>query len=376
MSDQTSGPLDEKAEQASDHTESLQDKNTMPLPRASGGRIGTMFAILLALIAIGIASWPAYEIYKGKQSSAQVDPMLARVVPVEVGVQTLGNELRNVERLMEAKNTEMDARFSAAEEQVQQFVAGVSESLASIQGRMGTSSQDWVYAEVEYLVRMANQRVMMEQDANSAVLLLQAADEIIRETDGLTAHRLREALAQDIAALKAVDSPDTQGIYLELSALVLQVPLLTRSLPTYRAPSLVVERTPDAAGYLTRFFGLIRRAGNKLAHLVDFRRDEVAIKRILPPEEEYFLRQNLVLKLQIAQMALLEGNQVVFHSALREAQVWVSDSFDSEKPRTVAMLKSLTRLSASQVSVNLPQIVGSLMAARSQLAGFKESQSK
>jgi len=173
-----------------------------------------------------------------------------------------------------------------------------------------------------------------------------------------------------------VDSPDTQGIYLELSALVLQVPLLTRSLPTYRAPSLVVERSPDAAGYLARFFGLIRRAGNKLAHLVDFRRDEVAIKRILPPEEEYFLRQNLVLKLQIAQMALLEGHQVVFQSALGEARVWVSDSFDAENPATVAMLKSITRLSASQVSVNLPDIAGSLKAARSQLAGFKGSQSK
>ena len=246
MSDQKSDPLDEKAEQASEHTGALQDKNTMPLPPPSGGRIGTLLAILLALMAIAIASWPAYEIYKGKQSGARIDPILARVVPVEVGIQTLANELRNVERLMEANNAEMDARFSAAEEQVQQFVAGVSESLAAIQGRVGTSSQDWVYAEVEYLVRMANQRVMMEQDANSALLLLQAADEIIRETDGLTAHRLREALAQDIAALKAVDSPDTQGIYLELSALVLQVPLLTRSLPTYRAPSLVVERSPDA----------------------------------------------------------------------------------------------------------------------------------
>lgn len=376
MSDQKSGPLDEKVEQVADHTESSQDKKTIPLPGPTGVRTGTVFAILLALIAIGIASWPAYEIYKGKQLGTQVDPIVARVELVEVGVQNLGNEIRNVERLMEAKNAEMEAQFSAVEEQGQQFVVGVAESLAAIQGRMGTSSQDWVYAEVEYLVRMANQRVMMEQDANSALLLLQAADEIVRETDGLTAHRLREALAQDIAALKTVDSPDTQGIYLELSALVVQVPLLTRPIPAYRAPNLVVERTPDAAGYLARFFGLIRRAGDKLAHLVDFRRDEVAIQRILPPEEEYFLRQNLVLKLQIAQMALLEGNQVVFHSALSEAQVWVSDSFDEENPRTVAMLKSITRLSASQVSVNLPDVAGSLKAARSQLAGFKESQPK
>jgi uroporphyrin-III C-methyltransferase len=376
MSDQTTGPVDEKPEQAFDHIESRQDKAAKPLKKSSGGGIGSVLAVLLALVAIGIASWPAYEIYKEKHAGTQVDPIPARVAQIEAGVETLGNELRNVERRMAAKNAEMNAQLTAGEEQMRQFQAVVSESLVAIQSRMGTSSQDWVYAEVEYLVRMANQRVLMEQDANSALQLLQSADEIIRETDGLTAHGLREALARDIAALKAVGSPDIQGVYLELSALVAQVPSLIRTLPTYQAPSSATDQSADAAGYLARFLGLIRDAGNKLAHLVDFRRDEVEIKRILPPKEEHFLRQNLVLKLQIAQMALLEGNQGVFQSALGEAQVWVSDSFDDENPGTVAMLKSITRLSASQVSVDLPDIAGSLKAARSQLAGFKEAQQK
>ena len=381
MSDQTTGPLDEKVdekvdeklEQAFDHIESRQDKAATPLKKPSGGGIGSILAILLALVAIGVASWPAYEIYKEKHTGAQIDPIPARVEQIEAGVETLGNELRNVERRMAAKNAEINAQLTAGEEQMQQFLAGVSESLVAIQSRMGTSSQDWVYAEVEYLVRMANQRVLMEQDANSALQLLQSADEIIRETDGLTAHGLREALARDIAALKAVGSPDIQGVYLELSALVSQVPLLHRTLPTYQAPSSVTDPNTEAAGYLAQFLGLIRDAGIKLANLVDFRRDQVEIKRILPPKEEYFLRQNLVLKLQIAQMALLEGNQGVFQSALGEAQVWVSDSFDAENPGTVAMLKSITRLSVSQVSVELPNIAGSLKAARSQLAGFKEA---
>ena len=376
MSDQTTGPLDEKLEHAFDHIESRQDKAATPSKKPSGGGIGVVLAILLALVAIGIASWPAYEIYKEKYTGAQIDPIPARVAQIEAGVETLGIELRNVERRMAAKNAELNAQLTTGEEQMQQFLAGVSESMVAIQSRMGTSSQDWVYAEVEYLVRMANQRVLMEQDANSALQLLQSADEIIRETDGLTAHGLREALARGIAALKAVGSPDIQGVYLELSALVSQVPLLRRTLPTYQAPSSTTDQSAEATGYLARFLRLIRHAGNKLAHLVDFRRDEVEIKRILPPKEEYFLRQNLVLKLQIAQMALLEGNQGVFQSALGEAQVWVSDSFDDGNPGTVAMLKSITRLSALQVSVELPDIAGSLKAARSQLVGFKETPKK
>ena len=46
-----------------------------------------------------------------------------------------------------------------------------------------------------------------------------------------TAPHWLQALIEDIAALKAVDSPDVQGIYLELAALVRQVPGLSRELP-------------------------------------------------------------------------------------------------------------------------------------------------
>jgi uroporphyrin-3 C-methyltransferase len=376
MRDQTTEPEEATLEQGFDYIKSREDKNTMALRRSSNGGIGSILAILLALVAIGIASWPAYEVHKKTQLGSQVDPILARVAGIEAGLEDLSNELLSVERRVAEKNAEMNVERGAHEAQVQQFQAEFSESLVAIQSRMGASSQDWVYAEVEYLVRMANQRVLMEQDANSALQLLQSADDIIRETEGLTAHRLREALARDIAALKAVTSTDTQGIYLELSALVSQVPLLSRTLPIYQAPDSAADQSPDAIGYLARFLGLIRHAGNKLALLVDFRGAEVAIKRILPPKEDYFLRQNLVLKLQIAQMALLEGNQGVFQSALEEAQVWVADSFDEESPGTFAMLKSITRLSTSQVSVDLPDIGSSLKAARSQMAGFKEAQLK
>jgi len=376
MRDQTTGPVEATLEQGFDHIESREDKDAARLRRSSSGGIGIILAISLALVAIGIASWPAYEIYKQTQLGAQVDQILARVGGIEAGFKALSNELSNVERHVAEKNAELNTRRTVHEAQAQQFQTEFSESLVGIQSRMGTSSQDWIYAEVEYLVRMANQRVLMERDANSALLLLQSADDIIREAEGLTAHGLREALARDIAALKAVSLLDTQGIYLELSALVLRVPLLSRTLPTYQAPSLATDQSPDETGYLARFLGLVRHAGNKLALLVDFRRDEVTVKRILPPKEEYFLRQNLVLKLHIAQIALLEGNQGVFQSALREAQVWVADSFDEESPENVAMLRSITRLSTSQVSVDLPDIASSLKAARSQMAGFKQAQPK
>jgi uroporphyrin-3 C-methyltransferase len=376
MSDQTTGPVERSLEQSCDNIESRKGKETTHEGRSSSTETRSILAMLFALVAIGIASWPAYEIYKDTQLGARIGPILARVAGVEAGFETLGIELLEVERLGTEKNAEMDARVAAHEAMAQQSLAEVTESLATIKSQIGTSSQHWVYAEVEYLVRMANQRVLIKQDVNAALLMLESADEIIQETDGLAAHNLRDALARDIASLKAVGLPDTEGIYLELSALILQVPLLSRTPPTYQAPISTIEQRPDATSYFARFLELIRHAGNRLAYLVDFRHGEVAVKPILAPREEYFLRQNVVSKLQIAQMALLEGNQVVFQSALGEAEIWVADSFDRENTGTVAMLKAITTLSASQVSVALPDIDSSLKAVRSLLTGFREPQPK
>ena len=101
-----------------------------------------------------------------------------------------------------------------------------------------------------------------------------------------------------------------------------------------------------------------------MSNLVDFRRGDVEVKPILPPAEVYYLRQNLILKLQIAQMALLEGNGAVFNAALTEAANWVSESFDEGDAGTLAMRETLDRLSGITVAVALPDISGSLKAAR------------
>ena len=234
---------------------------------------------------------------------------------------------------------------------------------------MGTSSQDWVLAEVEYLVRMAVQRVLMEGDAASAIELLGSADQIIRNTEGLTAHALRAALAEDLASLKAVNVPDTQGSYLALSALVKQVPSLSRETPVFTPPA-VNEEIVAPTGVLDRILAAAGRALSRLSDLVDFRRNQVEIKPILPPHEEYFLRQNLILKLQVAQIALLDGNQQIFETALLEARDWVSAGFDVGDAATISMQAELTRLAEQQIAVELPDISGSLRAVRQTLGEF------
>lgn len=334
-------------------------------PSRTGGSSLGVLAVFISLLATGIASWPAYELYRERGSAATEQQALDSRFKA-AGLQPAANaEMLNMlsERLLLLENA------ADPNESIKALGQQVSEELDLIRSELGTRPKDWLFAEVEYLVRMANQRALMESDAASALTLLQAADQIVRDAEGLTAHGLRAALAGDIAALKSAEAPDVQGIYLELSALDNQVSLLKRSLPEFAAEEDAEVLAGPGGSALDRAAQVFREAGTRLSGLVDFRRGDVEIKPILPPEEAYYLRQNLALNLKMAQLALLEGNQVMFDQSLAAADAWVAEHFDADDGASRAMRNALQRLAGVQISYELPDISASLNEARALVSG-------
>ena len=80
---------------------------------------------------------------------------------------------------------------------------------------------------------------------------------------------------------------------------------------------------------------LVAQSSERLGSLFDFRRHDTKVRPIPPPTEIYYLRQNLILKLQMAQMALFEGNGVVYQRSLVEARDWISNSFDEDTKKVL-----------------------------------------
>ena len=68
----------------------------------------------------------------------------------------------------------------------------------------GTSREGWRLAEVEYLMRLANQKLLMTADVVSAKALLMEADAILVDLDDYSLFAVREALAEDLAELRAL----------------------------------------------------------------------------------------------------------------------------------------------------------------------------
>jgi uroporphyrin-3 C-methyltransferase len=81
---------------------------------------------------------------------------------------------------------------------------------------------------------------------------------------------------------------------------------------------------------------------------------------MLPPEQRYFLIQNLRLKLEAAKAALLGRNQAFFHDNLVSAAAWAKQYFAPDSPEVRGFLQQLETLAGEQIAPPLPDITDSL----------------
>ena len=227
-----------------------------------------------------------------------------------------------------------------------------------------TGRTDWLMAEAEYLLRLANQRLHMEKDYLGSLAILQAADEVLAETKDVAVYPVRKAVAEEIIGLQSVANIDSQGIYLQLEALITQLEKLDDRLFFDDAPllndPLKAEEEPAAPVWYEEALKTLKE------HFV-IRRLDHKVKPLPAPDQIYYLKQNLRLMLEQAELALLEKNQDIYQQSLSKAEQWVQDYFLGKDPVTQAMLKNLDDLQDEKIDPSLPDISESLRVLRNLL---------
>ena len=219
---------------------------------------------------------------------------------------------------------------------------------------------EWLVAEAEYLVNLAGHRLILARDANTAITALKAADDRLREAGDPSLIVLRKALAEDINTLEAVAIPDTAGLSLKLSTMVQDVedlPLLTPE-PKTATTQQIGPTKPS----LENWRELPGAMWEDMKKLVIIRDHQGPIKPLLSPEQHFFLSQNLKLQLEQARLALLNGENAIYHERLDTVQTWLHNWFDLEHNRTVYMLDRIKELQAIDIQPSLPELTRTYQA--------------
>jgi uroporphyrin-3 C-methyltransferase len=94
---------------------------------------------------------------------------------------------------------------------------------------------------------------------------------------------------------------------------------------------------------------------------------------LLTPEQHFFLRENLKLRLLTARIALLQRDEAAYRSDLNMAQAWLTEHYDSHDANVQNALSTLRQLSASGIIIQIPDISESLNSVRKYKAGLERT---
>ncbi|MEW6690204.1 MAG: uroporphyrinogen-III C-methyltransferase, partial [Pseudomonadota bacterium] len=271
----------------------------------------------------------------------------------------LARQAQDALREVQARQGALETRF--AESQSQQL------ALEALYQELARNRDEWQLAEIEQVLAIAQQQLQLSGNVRAALLALQLAENRLSRADRPQFLPVRRALTRDIERLKSLPQLDLPGLSLALDRLVAAVDALPLAFDE-RAPRAAPDRNakpePAPPGLLARLGGEVWK---ELRALVVVRRIESPEPPLVPPQQAYFLRENLKLRLLNARLALLTRDEAGYREDLRVAQAWIRRYFDARAKAAQAALGQLKQLSSASLSFEPPSIADSLEAVR----GFK-----
>lgn len=337
--------------------------------RPSRWVIGAAVALaIIAVVALAVA-WRAEQrvrsserdLVKRQQDSAQLVTeagLLAR--QAQEGARDAAAKVA----LLEARLNEVSVQRSQIEELVQS---------------VARSRDDTLVVDIESALRVAVQQAALTGSAEPLVAALQQGEERLARASQPRLEPVRRAIARDLDRARAAGTADVASLSIKLDEavrLVDELPLLSAAEPRQSfgrsaAPAVPVPvsalpadaaSAPDGVG--SWFSREIGQAGWRLLHTVWSEiRSLVRITRIAHPEamlvapdQAFFLRENIKLRLLNARLALMARQFDGAQADVRWAQGAIERYFDGSARRTQVAVELLRQvaLQARQGGVARP----------------------
>jgi uroporphyrin-3 C-methyltransferase len=307
---------------------------------------------LLALVA-AVALW----IDGRRVQQALRTDVAQRLAGVEASLQPLQKaqtQLATDLRDTQAKVTLLEARI--AESQAQQA------ALEALYRDLAPSRDEIALSELEQILLVANQQIQLAGSVSSALTALQLADVKLQRLDRPQFIPLRRALSRDMDRLKAVPYIDVAGMSLKLDQALAAVEALPLAMDERLPPA-----PPDndvASPDEPRWRRMVREMWGDIRQLIRIEVTDRPAAPLVPVAQQYFLRENLKLRLLTARIALLARDDASFQADLAASEAWLKQYFDVRAKPVQAVLASVKQLAATPMPGETPDLTRSLEALR------------
>jgi uncharacterized protein HemX len=340
-----------------------------PTPQSRGG---LLFVSILLFLILGLAGAGFYfftqlrDKQEGlggevkKELTSQINDYQKQLTAIQSQLAALQSEIAGKEghfnkALAEFSNLHTQKMDTTRKE--------LSDKVLQVQRQLGKTRGDWLIADAEYLLSVANERLHLVGDINTTREALEAADQRLRESGDTGTIKIREQIAKEISLIKGVKLPDVVGLYSSIQSLGSEVDKLTLSLPYSGKPLSKAEDATGSSPVSEDSNDLLNSAIKELEGVVTIKHSDKPIKEILTQEQATFIREQLKVKLEIVKIALVQQNDGLYQATLADIKTWVDQQFTNNGDAT-QFISELSRLQSIKLRSQLPDISLSLKMLR------------
>ncbi len=310
---------------------------------------------LTLIVLVGVFVWQWLDAHNRiNQLQEVVAQRLSEVAGSNQANQTLLAQSQEQVRDLGGKLSLLENRF--AETQAQRAV------LDALFQDLSSNRDVGVLADVEQVLLVADQQLQLSTNIKAALIAMQNADSRLQRLDRPGLGELRKRIGRDIERLRALPDVDLPALSKQLEGIIVAVDKLPLAQEVRPPNNAKAPAATSAEGNVwQRFWHELWLELRKLIRIEDTHQKELPL---LSPEQSFFMRENVKLRLLTAKLALMTHDQSGFRRELNTVQSWVSHYCDTTARDTQAVLEGVQRLLAAAISIDVPDISPTLDAVR------------
>lgn len=324
-----------------------------PAARSALWLLGALAVLALLMVALLWQKVAGMQEQLARQSAeAQSQSLEARA---------LAKEAVSLAQDAAARAAVLDSRLSE--------VALQRSQLDELMQSMSRSRDENLVVDIDAALRLAQQQAQLTGSVEPLLAALKSADQRIVRAAQPRLALLQRAIARDIDRVKAAAVSDTPTLLIKLDELVHladELVLANAVVPARQTGKTLVEPPQASVSWWQSWFLLVLGESRNLVRVSRIESPEAAL---LSPEQSFFLRENLKLKLLNARLGLLARQIESARSDLADAQAMLTKYFQASARKTQAAAALLQQVQTQMRTLQIPRIDDTLAVLATAVAG-------
>lgn len=299
------------------------------------------------------------------QKLSNIQEQLARQ-SADTGVQAV--EARTLAKQAQELARETAARLAVSETRLSEVTLQRTQ-LEELMQSLSRSRDENLVVDIESALRLAQQQAQLTGSVEPLLAALKSAEQRVVRASQPRLNPLHRAITRDIDRVKSATVSDTAGLLVKLDELVRladEVPLANAVAPPAAVGSLKRRSGEPVLTWWERSLQVMRDEARGLVRVNRIEQPEAAL---LSPEQSFFVRENLKLKLLNARLGLLARQFESSRSDLNSASQALTKYFDGSSRRTQAASTLLLQVQGQMKTMQLPRVDETLTALSTAAAG-------